>query len=68
MMHRRRDWAKSVIESSNDLNMVKSWAFALWSVVGLEAPLLARDLSTDGRTLEEAAVRWLRVLVSVVPA
>jgi len=31
-------------------------------------PLVARDLSTDGRTVEEAAVRWSKVLVSVVPA
>jgi hypothetical protein len=68
MMPRRRDWAKSVIESNNDLNMVKSWAFALWSVAGLDALLLARDLSADGRTVEKAAVRWSRILVSVVPA
>ena len=68
MMPRRRDWDKSVIESSSDLNMVKSLAFAFWSVVGLDAPLLARDLSTDGRTGEKAAVRWSRVLVSGVPA
>ena len=68
MMPRRRDCAKSVIDSSIDLNRVKSWAFALWSVAGLEMPQLARDLSTDGRTVEKAAVRWSRVLVSVVPA
>ena len=68
MMPRRRDCAKSVIDSSSDLNRVKSWAFALWSVAGLEMPLLVRDLSTDGRTVEKAAVRWSRVLVSVVPA
>jgi len=37
-------------------------------VAGLEAPLLARDLSTVGWTVEKAAVRWSRVLVSVVPA
>jgi len=41
---------------------------ALWSMVGLEAPLLARDLSTVGRTVEKAAVRCSRDLVSVVPA
>ena len=58
MMPRRRDWAKSVIESIRDLNRMKSWVFALWSVAGLDTPLLARDLSTDGRTVEKAAVRW----------
>ena len=68
MMPRRRDCAKSVIESSSDLNRVKSWTLALWSVSGLEMPLLARDLSINGRTVEKAAVRWSRVLVSVVPA
>jgi len=40
----------------------------LWSVAGLAAPLMARDLSTFGRTVEKAAVRLSRVLVSVVPA
>ena len=35
---------------------------------GVEAPLLARDLSTVGRTVEETAVRRSRALVSVVPA
>ncbi len=67
-MPRRRDCAKSVTESNNDLNRAKLWAFALWSVAGLEMPLLARDLSTDDRTMEKAAVRWSRVLVSVVTA
>ena len=57
IMPRRRDCAKSVIESRSDLNMVKSWALAFWYVSGLEMPLLARDLSTDGRTAEKAAVR-----------
>ena len=41
---------------------------ALWSVARLEAPLLARDLSTVGRTVEKAAVRCSRAIVSVVPA
>jgi hypothetical protein len=68
MMPRRRGCAKSVIDSTNDSNQVKSWAFALWSVAGLEMPLLVRDLSTDGRTVEKAAVRWSRVLVNVLPA
>jgi hypothetical protein len=69
MMPRRRDYAKSVIESKRDLNRVKSWAFALWSVTGLRMPLLARDRSTEGLTVDEkAAVRWSRVLVRVVPA
>ena len=68
MIPRRRDCAKSVIESRSDLNMMKSWAFALWSVAGLEMLLLARELSTEGQTVEKAAVRWSRVLVSVVPA
>ena len=67
MMSRKRDCAKSVIESNNNLNIVKSWAFALWSVAGLEMPMLARDLSTDGRTVEKAAVGLSRVLVRVVP-
>ena len=40
----------------------------LWSVAGLATLLLARDLSTLGRTVEKAAVRWSRVLVSVIPA
>jgi len=67
VMPKRRDCAKSVIESRSDLNKVKSWAFALWSVAGLEMPMLARDLSTDGRTVEKAAVGLSRVLVRVVP-
>jgi hypothetical protein len=37
-------------------------------MAGLDMPLLARDLSKDGRTVEKAAVRWPRVLVSVVLA
>jgi hypothetical protein len=57
MMPRRRDWARSVIESIIDLNRLKSWALALWSMEGVAAPLLARDLSTFGRTVEKAAVR-----------
>jgi hypothetical protein len=67
-MPNRWDLAKSVIESSSDLNREKSWIMAMWSVAGLEAPLLAHDLSTVGRTLEKAAVRGSRVLMSVVPA
>jgi hypothetical protein len=39
----------------------------LWFVAGFAASLLARDLSTVGRAVEKAAVRWCRVLVSVVP-
>jgi hypothetical protein len=66
MMPRRRKCAKTVIESSIDLNMVKSWAFALWSVAVLKTRV--RDLSIDDRTVEKAAVRWSRVLVSVVIA
>jgi len=68
MMSRRRDCAKSVIDSSSDLNRVKSWSFALCSVAGLEVPMLAREFSTNCRTVEKAAVRWFGVLVSVVPA
>jgi hypothetical protein len=68
MMPRRRDCAKSVVEPSSDLNRVKSWAFALLFVAGLEVPLRAREFSTDGRTVEKAAVRWFRVLFSVVTA
>jgi len=41
---------------------------ALWSVAGLAAPMLVRVLSTFGRTVEKVAVKWYRVLVSVVPA
>ena len=55
-------------ESNDDLKRVKSWALALWSVAGLTTPLLARDLSTLGRTVEKAAVGWSRFLVSVVSA
>ena len=61
MIPRKRDCAKSVVDSSNDLNRVTSWAFALWSVARLEVPLLVRDLSSEGRTVEKAAVRWSRV-------
>jgi len=68
MIPRRRDCAKSVIDSSSDLNRVKSWTFALWSVARLEMHEMVRDLSTHGRTVEKAAVRLSRVLVSVVPA
>ena len=39
----------------------------LWSVAGLAAPLLSRDLSTFGWTVEKAAVSLSRALVSVVP-
>ena len=39
----------------------------MWSVAELVTPLLARDLSTFGRTAKKAAVRWSRVWVSVVP-
>jgi hypothetical protein len=67
-MPRKGDWAKTIIESSNDLNRVKSRAFALRFIAGLHIQLLARDLSAYGRTLEKAAVRLFRVLVSVVPA
>ena len=52
----------------SDLNRLKSWAFVLRSMAGLEMPLLARDLSTEGRTVEKATVKLFRVLVSVVPA
>jgi hypothetical protein len=68
MMPKSQDWARSVSESISDLNRKWSWVLALWSVAGLEAPLLSRDLSTVGRTVEKAAVRCSRVLVSVVPA
>jgi hypothetical protein len=68
MMPKRQVWAKLVSESNNDLNMVKLWALAVWSVWGLVAPLLARICSMFGRTVEKAAVRSSKVLVSVVPA
>ena len=68
MMPKGRDWAKSVSESNNDLNMVQSWVLALCSVAGLVAPMMAHDLSTFGRTVEKAAVSWYRVRVSVVSA
>ena len=40
----------------------------LESVVGCEVPMLALVWSTLGRTVENAAVRWSRVLMSVVLA
>ncbi len=66
-MPKRWDCVKSVSKASSDLNRVLSWFLALWSMAGLKAPLLARDLSTVGRTVEKVAVRCSRVLVSVVP-
>ena len=51
MMYVRRDSAKSVRESNNDLNRLKSWDLALWSVARLVTPLLARACSTRGRTV-----------------
>jgi len=36
--------------------------------MGCDVPLLAIAWSTLRRTVEKAAVRWSRVLVSVVPA
>ena len=68
MMPKRRAWAKPVSESSSDLNMVKSWALAVWSIRELVAILLARVCSMFGRTVEEAAVRYSRVFVMVMPA
>jgi hypothetical protein len=67
MIPKRRDRAKSVSESINDLNRIKSWVLALWSVAGLVAPQLARTFSMVG-TVEKAAVRCSRVLVIVVSA
>ena len=55
-------------ESNNDLSMFYSWVLELWSVAGLVAPLMARDLCTFGRTVEKAAVSLSRVMVSVIPA
>ena len=63
MMPKRRDSAKSVSEYSIDLNMFLSSVMALLSVTGLAALLLARDLSTVGRTVEKAVMSWYRVLV-----
>jgi hypothetical protein len=68
IMPKRRDRAKSVSESSGDLNRLRSWALALWSGAGLEAALLARGPSSVGRSVENAALRCSRILVSVVPA
>ena len=39
----------------------------MWSAAELEAPMLDRDLSAVGRTVEKAVVRWSRVLKSVIP-
>ena len=41
---------------------------ALESVLGCDVPLLALVWSALERTVENAVVRWSRVLVSVVPA
>jgi hypothetical protein len=41
---------------------------ALWSVAELAAPVLVRVFSTFVRTAEKTAVRWSRILVSVVSA
>jgi hypothetical protein len=57
-----------VSELSKDLNKFKLWILELWSVAGLEAPLLARAFSIVWRTVKKAAVKWSRVLVSVLPA
>ncbi len=40
---------------------------ALESMVGWVAPVLALDWSASERAIEKAAVRWTRVLESVVP-
>jgi hypothetical protein len=68
IMPKRRDCAKSVSASSNNLNRRQSWLMALESMVGSNVPLMALVWSTLRRTVEKAAVRWSRVLVSVVPA
>jgi len=67
-MPKRRGCAKSMSASNNDLNMLESWLLALESVMGLVVPLVALVWSTLGRNVENAAVRWLIVLVSIVPA
>ncbi len=68
MMPIRRGCARSVRESTDDLNRPKSWILALWAMVGSVSPLLALDCSTRGRTMEKAAVRWSRAALSAVPA
>ncbi len=40
----------------------------MWSVAGIESPLLVLDLSVIGWTVEKAVVSWSKALVSVVPA
>ncbi len=57
IMPRRRDCAKSVRECNSDLNRMKSWALAVWSIVGLVVSLLALGVSSRGRTAEKMVVR-----------
>ncbi len=68
ILPRRRDCARSVRESSNDLNILLSWVRAVWSVTGFVLPLVALVRSTLGREVENVAVRWFRVAMSVVLA
>ncbi len=64
----RRDCAKLVSASNIDLNKRWSCLLASESAVGCGVPLMALAWSTCGRTVEKTAVRWSRVLVSMVPA
>jgi hypothetical protein len=69
-MPKRRDCAKFAIESSSDLNKVKSWAFALWSVAGLEMPLIVWGVESRRNILESrwhcgAAIQLTQVVVKV---
>jgi len=68
LMPKRRDCAKFVSASNIDLNMRQFGLLALESVSGCEVPSRVLVRSGLGRTVENAAVRWSRVLLSVVPA
>ena len=56
IMPKRRDCAKSVNASSDDLNLRQSWLMALESVMDCDVPLLALVWTTLGRTVENGAV------------
>ena len=58
IMPLRRDCAKSASGSNSDFNRLYSYIFALCSVAGSMARLLALACSTRGRTVEKAAVMW----------
>ncbi len=52
-IHMRRDCAKSVSESSNNFNRLKTWIISLWSVVGSMTPLLAHACKATTEFLQD---------------